>query len=166
MQDQKILEGKKLLIVDDEPEIAETLKDLLEMCDIDVASDFETGRQLLSKNSYDIAILDIMGVQGYDLLEIARQTGIPALMFTAHALSADNLAKSISQGAIAYIPKEKMADIDVYLCDLLNARTGAEKPHRWFARLEPFFDKLFGISETYQSVKKDYIKKYGPIDPA
>lgn len=166
MHDQNILAGKRLLIVDDEREVAETLKDLLDMCRIDVAADFETGKKLLNSNPYDIAILDIMGVQGYDLLEIANQNSIPALVFTAHALSAEHLAKSVSQGAAAYIPKEKMADIEVYLGDLLEARAGIGKPHKWFARLEPLFDKLFGISGTYHELKKDYIKKYGPIDPA
>jgi len=166
MEDLNILKGKKLLIVDDEPEVVETLQDLLDMCEIDIAADFASGEKLLNQNRYDCAILDIMGVQGYDLLEIANRKKIPALMFTAHALSAENFAKSISQGAAAYIPKEKMADIGVYLSDILNAREESGKPHRWFSRLVPFFDKLFGINETYHELKRDYIKKYGPIDPA
>jgi len=35
-------------------------------------------------------------------------------MLTAHALSPDNFAKSISGGAKAYIPKEKMTEIAIY----------------------------------------------------
>lgn len=163
MNDQAILEGKKLLIVDDEPDVLETLKDLLGMCAIDTAPDFETAEKLLSSNTYDIAILDIMGVNGYKLLEVAKQNSTPALMLTANALTADDFAKSLSQGAVAYIPKEKMADITVYLTDLLNAQAGKEAPHRWFTRLESFFDKMFGIEQTYHQLKSDYIKKYGRI---
>lgn len=166
MSDQTILDGKKLLIVDDEPDVVETLKDSLDMCVIDAAGDFETGKELLNTKIYDAAILDIMGVNGYDLLEIARKKDIPALMLTANALSVDDLAMSISQGAGGYIPKEKMADISVYLTDLLDSQAGKRKPQRWFSRLEPFFDKIFGINQTYHEVKRDYIHKYGPIKDA
>ena len=162
MSDTKILEGKKLLIVDDEPDVVETLKDLLEMCSIDTATDFSTGEKLLKQNAYDIAVLDIMGVKGYDLLEIANQKGTPALMLTAHALSPDNFAKSIMGGAKAYIPKEKMADIAIYLVDLLKALEGTEKPDRWFSRLKSFFSLEFGREwlKTYRELEE----KYGPFD--
>lgn len=151
MNDTAILKGKKLLIVEDEPDVLDTLKDLLNMCNIDTAADFETGEKLLNQNSYDYAILDIMGVKGYDLLKIANTKGTPALMLTAHALSPDNFAKSISEGAKAYIPKEKMTDIAVYLSDLLKAQEGTEKPDRWFSRLKYFFSLQFG---------KDWMKEY------
>lgn len=87
-------------------------------------------------------------------------------MLTANALSVEDLASSISQGAGGYIPKEKMADITVYLTDLFNSQAGKEKPQRWFSRLEPFFDKIFGINQTYHEIKRDYIHKYGPIRDA
>jgi len=95
MIDGGILKDKKILIVDDEPDILETLMELLDMCLIDSAPDFETAKKFLSKNTYDAAILDIMGVRGYDLLQITTQKEIPALMLTAHALSPEHLIKSI-----------------------------------------------------------------------
>jgi CheY-like chemotaxis protein len=166
MSETKILEGKKLLIVDDEPDVAETIKELLAMCSIDTATDFETGEKLLNRNKYDIAVLDIMGVKGYDLLDIANKQGIPALMLTAHAMSPDNFAKSISGGAKAYIPKEKMAAIAIYLSDLLNAQEGKEKPNRWFVRLKSFFETQFGKGwlESYREVRDEMEKKYGPFN--
>jgi CheY-like chemotaxis protein len=154
MNDTAILIGKKLLLVDDEPDVLETLKELLDMCDIDTAGSFESAEKLLDQNRYDIAVLDIMGVKGYDLLEIANQKGIPALMLTAHALSSDNFAQSILAGAKAYIPKEKMADIAIYLADLLKVQTGAQKPFAWFRRLRTFFDTQFG---------RDWLKKYNEL---
>lgn len=166
MGDQSILEGKKLLIVDDEPDVVETLKDMLAMCVIDTATDFETGEKSLMTTKYDIAILDIMGVNGYKLLDTANSNGVPALILTANALTAEDFAKSLSQGAVAYIPKEKMIDIPIYLTDLLKAQAGEEKPHRWFSRLESFFDSIFGINQTYHELKSDYIKKHGPIQEA
>ena len=154
MNDTALLAGKKPLIVDDEPDVLETLRELLDMCDIDTAGSFEAAEQLLSQNKYDIAVLDIMGVKGYDLLDIANQKGVPALMLTAHALSSDNFAQSILAGAKAYIPKEKMADIAIYLADLLKVQEGARKPFAWFRRLKTFFDTQFG---------KDWLEKYNEL---
>lgn len=158
MSETAILKNKKLLIVDDEPDVLETIAALLDMCRIDTATDFETGKKLLDHNRYDLVILDIMGVKGYDLLQIANQNKTPALMLTAHALSPDNFAKSISQGAKAYIPKEKMSEIAFFLSDLLKAQEGTEKPDRWFARLKSFFSMEFGKGwlENYRELQEKH----------
>ncbi len=160
------LEGKKLLIVDDEPDVIDTLKDVLDRCEIDTATDFKTARERLQQNEYDVAILDIMGVQGHDLLELATQKGIPTLMLTAHALSPEDFGRSISGGAKAYIPKEKMSEIDVFVTDLLKAQQGEEKPNKWFMRLKSFFEMQFGTDwlESYREVRKELEKRHGPID--
>ena len=153
------LNGKKILIVDDEHDIFETLKELLDMCIIDYAPDFVTAENLLSKNNYDAAILDIMGVDGYNLLTLARQRDIPALMLTAHALSPDHLVKSIKQGAFSYIPKHEMADIPKYLDDVIQAKQkGNQKPRIWFSELSPFFDKKFGAD--WKNQHKEFIKDF------
>lgn len=163
MDETAILEGKKLLIVDDEPDVVEVITELLKKCIIDTASDFETGAKLLNENEYDMVVLDIMGVNGYDLLEIANKKAIPALMLTANALTPDNFAKSITKGAKAYIPKEKMAEIGIYLSDLLKAQEGTEKHDRWFSRLESYFQMIFGrdwINE-YRELRQEIEKRSG-----
>ena len=145
MNRQSILEKKKVLVVDDEPDILDTLEELLYMCAVDKASTFNEAVSLLKKNAYDVAILDIMGVKGYDLLKITHKMDIPALMLTAHALTPDNLKISIEQGADAYVPKDKLADIPLFVTDILNARQQGKRTHvRWFSLLKPIFDKLFG----------------------
>ena len=141
-----VLEGKRILIVDDEPDVLETLTEILDMCLVDTAPNYETAQKFLNKQTYDLAILDIMGVRGYDLLELANERDIPALMLTAHAVSPENLVKSIKGGAQSYIPKDKISEIAVYIRDILEAREAGspEKGARWFDRLEPYFDKKFG----------------------
>jgi DNA-binding NtrC family response regulator len=143
---EDVLKGKRILIVDDEPDILETLAEILDMCFIDTAPDFETAQKFLRKNEYDLAILDIMGVRGYDLLELANERDIPALMLTAHAVSPDNLVRSIKGGARSYVPKDKISDIPLYIRDILEVREkgGTERGAKWFERLEPYFDKKFG----------------------
>jgi DNA-binding response OmpR family regulator len=145
MERTEILRNKKLLIVDDEPDVLETLQDLLEGCSIDTAPNYESALKFLQKERYDAAIFDIMGVRGYDLLKVADQKGIPVLMLTAHALNPEALIKSIKTGAQAYIPKEKMSEIDIFLAEMLRARSrGILKHANWLARLKSFFDGKFG----------------------
>lgn len=154
-----ILEGKHILIVDDEPDILDSLEEILDMCLIDSAPNFETARRFLDKNTYDVAILDIMGVRGYDLLQLAQKKGIPALMLTAHALSPDNLIKSIKGGAQSYVPKDRISEITTYLADIIKAREeGIEKHRAWFDRLEPFFDKKFG--PDWKEEHKDFWREF------
>jgi DNA-binding NtrC family response regulator len=145
MADTKILEGKKVLIVDDEPDVLEALEEALDMCDIDASTEYETAMQLLKSKNYDIAVLDIMGVNGYELLAVANGQGIPAVMLTAHALSADNFAKSMDGGACAYLPKDRLFEIDVFLTDVLE--DGYKKRGllgKWFGRLKGYYENKFG----------------------
>ncbi|MFQ5484186.1 MAG: response regulator [Desulfobacterales bacterium] len=140
-----ILKGKKILVVDDEPDILETLKEILEDCDVKTAITFESAEELLKREDYDAAILDIMGVRGFDLLKIATEKKIPALMLTAQGLDPDNLVGSIKLGAKSYIPKDRMVEIDIYLKEIFIAKAkGIEKSGNWFVRLGSFFDKRFG----------------------
>jgi DNA-binding NtrC family response regulator len=144
MASDDILKGKKILVVDDEPDILETLEELLDECDIETAATFESASALLKTKAYDAAILDIMGVKGFDLLQIAIDRKIPALMLTAHGLNPDNLVGSIKLGAKSYIPKEKMSEIDLYLKEIFIAqKMGIEKSGNWFAHLKSFFDNRF-----------------------
>lgn len=155
MDNQSILENKKVLVVDDELDILETLEELLYMCSVDTASTFEDAVTLLKNNTYDVAVLDIMGVKGYELLKVTNQINIPALMLTAHALTPDNLKQSIELGADAYVPKDKLADITLYVADILNARKDGKKAHvTWFSLLKPIFDKLFG--EGWRKKDRDF----------
>ncbi|MFO7784209.1 MAG: response regulator [Thermodesulfobacteriota bacterium] len=164
MPNQNILEGKRILIVDDEPDILETLEELLDMCLIDLAPNFETASKFLDKNTYDAAILDIMGVQGYDLLKIATQKKIPCIMLTAHALSPDNLVKSLREGAQSYVPKDKITEIPTYVAEIIEAAEKGKEGRdvRWYSRLKPFFDRKFGKGwrEKDPDFWKDFDRKY------
>ena len=134
------------MIVDDEKDVLEFLMEILDMCKIDTASTFEEAKELLETNPYHIAVLDIMGVRGYELLEIANKKNIPALMLTAHALSPDHLEKSIGDGACCYLPKEEIVNIAEHLCDVLMAKAvNSKMPHKWFAKLNPCFERLWGV---------------------
>ena len=144
MDVKKTILGRKALVVDDEKDVLDVLTELLELCKIDTATSFEEAKGLLDLHDYDIAILDIMGVKGFELLEIANQKGVPVLMLTAHALSEENLRKSAENGAAYFVPKDKIHDIATYVADVLDAKAKKKNPWvRWFERLGGTFDNLF-----------------------
>jgi DNA-binding NtrC family response regulator len=139
------LAGKRILIVDDEPDVVQTLKELLSMCDVVGALDFRTAQALLEKEPFDMAILDIMGVEGYDLLQTANRKGVAAVMLTAHALSPQHVVRSYKAGAASYVPKDEMGNIATYLNDILEAKEkGKSTWWRWLDRFADYFDKKFG----------------------
>lgn len=157
MNKEDLLEGKKILIVDDEPDILDTLEEMLPMCDVTKASNFEEASSAMEENHYDLAILDIMGVEGYKLLELANKKKIIAAMLTAHALNPENVFKSFSEGAASYIPKDEIMNITVYLNDILEAQNQDKSFWwRWHDRFSKFFDKKFGPKweEQYQEYKE------------
>jgi DNA-binding response OmpR family regulator len=144
-QAENLIAGKRLLIVDDEKDVLDTLVFLLRDCKIDAASSFEEAKKLLETNSYDLAILDIMGVDGYGLLDLAVKRKIPALMLTAHALSREDLTLSAKSGASYFVPKDKMSEIAIYIADVLEAKEESKSAWgKWFERLGGFFDQKFG----------------------
>jgi DNA-binding NtrC family response regulator len=159
MDTDKVLLGKRLLIVDDEKDILETLTGLLNLCKIDRASSFAEAKQLLERYDYDLVVLDIMGVKGFDLLEIANNRKIPALMLTAHALNEESLTKSMRQGAAYFVPKGKMAEIATYVADVLEAKESNKNPWaRWFDRLAGFLDVDF-TGPNWREQKKEFLEK-------
>jgi DNA-binding NtrC family response regulator len=148
MADNKLLDGKRVLAVDDEKDILDTLVDLLPMCELITASSFEEARELMDTQQFDLVILDIMGVDGYGLLETATDKKIPAVMLTAHAWSPDNLVKSIKEGAVSYLPKEELANITDYLNDVLTAKKEGRDPWAsWHDRLPAsYFERRWGAA--------------------
>lgn len=148
MSDESILADKKILIVDDEPDVLDVLEELLSICHVKKASTFDEARKLLESEDFDLAILDIMGVNGYKLLDMARKRNITTVMLTAHAFSPDNLVKSIKEGADSYLPKEEMKNITTFLVDILNAKKEEKNPWGpWQERLpSSYFEKRWGAA--------------------
>jgi DNA-binding NtrC family response regulator len=159
MVEHPLLEGKKILLVDDEPDVLDTLEDLLSMCEVKKAGNYKDARDLLENQEFDIAILDIMGVEGYALLEVSVKQNIMAVMLTAHALSPENVVRSYKEGAASYLPKEKMVDIASYLNDILESKQRGENPwKRWNSRLFSYFEGKFGTD--WKDDQKEFWEKF------
>lgn len=145
MVEKALLDGKKILIVDDEPDVLESLEEILTMCEVSRASSFEEAKALLETKPFDLAVLDIMGVQGYKLLDLALERNILSVMLTAHALSPEETVRSYKKGAAFFVPKDRLADIATFLNDVLESKEkGYHHWARWLDRLAPYYDKRFG----------------------
>jgi DNA-binding NtrC family response regulator len=164
----EIWKDKLILAVDDEPDILETIRELLSECPatLHTAGTFETARQLLISYSYDLVILDIMGVRGFDLLQIATARGLPAVMLTAHALSPEALKKSIELGARSYLPKGVLVSLVPFLEDVLKlSYQSAWK--RSLDQLASLFDEKFGSNwrKSEDHFWKDFQEKLSVDEP-
>src|SRR5437764_82209 len=100
----------RVLIVEDEPYMADAIRDglRLEAIAADIAGDGDTALALLSVNAYDIAVLDrdIPGPSGDEIAKqiVASGSGMPILMLTA-ADRLDDKATAFELGAADYLTK-------------------------------------------------------------
>jgi DNA-binding NtrC family response regulator len=154
------LKGLIILIVDDEPDILsileEELTDACMNCRIVKAETYEWARDLMDTTPFDLVILDIMGVRGFDLLKQAVGLNYKVVMLTAHALSSENLRKAFEMGARSYLPKEQLGNIVPFLEDVLpgDSHSGWEK---LFDKLGGFFTKRFG--KNWQQEAEDILTR-------
>jgi DNA-binding NtrC family response regulator len=161
---ESILDGKRILAVDDEPDILSVLEEEIseacQGCKLDKAINYESAVKMLMSQNYDLVILDIMGVRGFDLLALALSRNLPVAMLTAHALTPEALKQSIEMGARAYLPKEKIGEIVPFLEDVLKYEY-LPGWGRLFEKLKEFFSSRWGEywQKTEESFWKDFDEK-------
>jgi DNA-binding response OmpR family regulator len=159
MTRKNFAEGIKVLVVDDEPDVVDTLEDLLPNCKVEKATSFEDAKTLLKTRNFDMAVLDIMGVDGYKLLDICTRRDVVAVMLTAQALSVEDTVKSFKGGAAYYVPKDEMANIETFLNDILQSHKKSKSPWiRWLERFTPYYDARFG--PDWQHRDKEFWDKF------
>jgi CheY-like chemotaxis protein len=143
MSSDSPLKDKVVLVVDDEPDILDIVEEELDMCLVHKAADYDTALQYLVSYTFDIVILDIMGVNGFELLKSSVYRGFPTVMLTAHALTPESLKKSIKLGAVSFMPKDKITELRPFLEDVV---LGGGKPiwQKVFDKLGSYFNKRFG----------------------
>jgi DNA-binding NtrC family response regulator len=150
-----ILSGKKILAVDDEPDVLTVLEEEITGacpdCKFETATTYEKAAELIKSNTYDVVILDIMGVRGFDLLALSVSRNLRVAMLTAHALTPEALKRSFDMKARAYLPKEKLGEIVPFLEDVLK--------YDYLPGWKRLFEKLKGFFDT--KFESDWEKKTG-----
>ncbi|MFN0049679.1 MAG: sigma-54-dependent transcriptional regulator [Cytophagales bacterium] len=114
----------KILIIDDEKAIRQTLKEILgyEKYTVEEAKDGEEGLNLLLKNDYDVVLCDIKmpKMDGVEVLEKAKTQGVSAqfIMISAHG-TIDTAVDATKKGAYDFI--QKPPDLNRLLLAIKNA---------------------------------------------
>jgi two-component system, NtrC family, nitrogen regulation response regulator NtrX len=135
----------RILVIDDERSIRNTLKDILEYekYEVELAEDGQRALEIFRNGEFDIVLCDIKmpGMDGIDVLEklAALNSDIPVVMISGHG-NIDTAVESIKKGAYDFI--EKPLDLNRLLITIRNA-----------------MDKSSLVSET-KILKKKVSKKY------
>ena len=166
---KSILNGKLILAVDDEPDVLAVLEEEIlgayPNSKFDKATSHQEAADMLRSRNYDLVILDIMGVRGFDLLDLAINRDLPVVMLTAHALNPEALKRSFEKKARTYLPKEKLGEIVPFLEDIIEE---ADIPSGWartMKRLDDYFDKRWGEDWRKSNTKffQNFDNTIGPI---
>ncbi len=105
------MEKKVVLLIDDNPDITTTLRDLLESSGVTVrtAQTFEEGRKEFATGGIDLAVVDIMLDQktGIELLTELKATDVnlPPCIILTNSLKPENIAEAVELGITTFIQK-------------------------------------------------------------
>ena len=160
MGNESPLNGKVILVVDDEPDVLETVSETLDMSEVHKAENFDTALDYLQNHSYDLVILDIMGVNGFELLKHSVARGFLTVMLTAHAVTMEALRESEKRGAAAFLPKEYMGDLVEVLGDIIQ---GKRTRFWWQKSLERTRAKSAMESESSWQEKDTFFREFRRI---
>ncbi|MEU2561361.1 response regulator transcription factor [Streptomyces longispororuber] len=154
----------RVLVVEDEPYMAEAIRDglRLEAIAADIAGDGDTALELLSTNAYDIAVLDrdIPGPTGDEVAAhiVASGGGMPILMLTA-ADRLDDKASGFELGADDYLTKPfDMRELVLRLRALDRRRAHSRPPVREVAglRVDPFRREVYREGRYIALTRKQF----------
>src|SRR3954470_13907504 len=154
----------RVLVVEDEPYMAEAIRDglRLEAIAADIAGDGDTALALLTVNAYDIAILDrdIPGPSGDEVAAsiVASGSGTPILMLTA-ADRLDDKASGVGLGGDDYPPKPSdLRELVLRLRALDRRRAHNRPPVRELAglRIDPFRREVYRDERYVALTRKQF----------
>ena len=154
----------RVLIVEDEPYMAEAIRDglRLEAIAADIAGDGDTALELLSINAYDIAILDrdVPGPSGDDVARhiVTSGAAMPILMLTA-ADRLDDKASGFELGADDYLTKPfELRELVLRLRALDRRRAHNRPPVREVAglRVDPFRREVYRDGRYVALTRKQF----------
>jgi two-component system, OmpR family, response regulator VanR len=154
----------RVLLVEDEPYLADAIRDGLRLKAIaaDIAGDGDTALELLSINAYDIAVLDrdIPGPSGDEIARhvVASGSGMPILMLTA-ADRIDDKVSGFELGADDYLTKPfELQELVLRLRALDRRRAHSRPPVREVAglRVDPFRREVYRDGRYVALTRKQF----------
>lgn len=163
----KRLYMSRILVIDDEKSIRNTLKEILEYEKfiVDDAAEGIEGLRLLKENKYDAILCDIKmpKMDGIEVLEqVQKETDVPVIMISGHG-TIDTAVEAIRKGAYDYIAKP--LDLNRLLVTVRNAtdRIGLIRETQSLQRKIVGAVEIIGESVAIRTVK-EMIRKVAPTD--
>jgi DNA-binding NtrC family response regulator len=158
----------KLLIVDDEQSIRQTLRDILEYENFEVeeAADGKEGLQKILNNEYDVVILDIKmpKMDGMEVMEEVSKVGVdvPIIMLSGHG-NIDTAVEAVKKGAYDYISKPP--DLNRLLITIRNAmeKSTLVTETKVLKKKVSKTRDIIGESDTIRKIKET-IEKVAPTE--
>lgn len=149
----------KVLIIDDEKSIRNTLKDILEFegHEISLAADGREGLEAALNKNFDVIFCDIKmpGMDGTEVLDKLMENGVEAsvVMISGHG-SIDTAVECIKKGAFDFI--QKPLDLNRVLITLKNAtdKTSLVKETRILKKKVGRIPEIVGESEPIRRIKE------------
>ena len=150
---------KSILVIDDEREICESIKMILEYEDylVDYTSDSGKGLLKLESGNYYALLLDIQmpGKNGFEVLSWLNEKGVDlkVIMISAHA-SVENAVKSTKLGAFDFL--EKPIDRDKLLISVRNAveQSALSKENKKLKNEISGSEKIIGSSAAIKTIQE------------
>ncbi len=157
-----------ILIIDDEKEICESIKMILEYegYDIDYTTNPSEGSEKISSNLYSAVLLDIQmpNMNGFEVLKKAKETNpsISVIIISAHG-SVENAIKATKLGAFDFI--EKPIDREKLVISIRNAveQSNLLTENKEFKKSLIGDEKILGKSKAIHNIL-EMIEKVAPLD--
>ncbi|MGE5423789.1 MAG: sigma-54-dependent transcriptional regulator [Syntrophothermus sp.] len=157
----------KVLIIDDEKSIRNTLREILayEQFEVNDAADGLEGLRLMDENKYDVILCDIKmpRMDGIEVLDAAlKKTDTPIIMISGHG-NIETAVEAIKKGAYDYIAKP--LDLNRLLVTIRNAMDKSMLVHetKSLKRKISGVYEMIGDSEAIRHVKS-LINRVAPTD--
>lgn len=116
---ESILKNKMILAVDDEPDVLTILEEEILAacpdCQFHKVTTYQEAVERMVSLTYDVVLLDIIGVRGLDLAQLAGDRNFPVALLTVHPLTPEALQDYFKIKVQAYLPKERIGEIVPFL---------------------------------------------------
>lgn len=158
----------RILVIDDEQSIRNSLKEVLEYekYEVDLATEGREGLEMFEKNQYDVVLCDIKmpKMDGIEVLEkiFGKTIDIPIIMISGHG-NIDTAVESIKKGAYDFI--EKPLDLNRLLITIKNALEKGSLVTETRALKKKVSKKHEMVGESKALLRvKDMIERVAPTD--
>ncbi len=157
----QILEGKRILVVNNEREVLKMMTEALAASEVITAGNVDEARSLIAKEFFNLAILDTVTANGCDLLQDCHAYKVPAAMLTPREVEVTRVSEAMKRGARSFFPKDELHRLQETVVDLLE-RLEERKTYRagLFRRLWAAFRKIWLIVREEKDQPPKFPRNY------